>query len=86
MKSFLRNLPLRSSNQILNKHISSKEIMPACMSLRNGKSCGSDSILDEMFYIYMPVSVKTGLNEIEMKIQKTALRESIVFSECFLNN
>ena len=31
-----------------------------------------------------PVSVKTGLNNIEMKINKTALRESISFSECFL--
>ena len=29
-------------------------------------------------------TVKTGLNDIEMKIQITALRESINFSECFL--
>ena len=35
-------------------------------------------------YIYEPVSVKTGLNDIEMKIHITALRESINFSECFL--
>ena len=35
-------------------------------------------------YIYEPVSVKTGLNDMEMKIQKTALRESINLSECFL--
>ena len=34
-------------------------------------------------YIYMPVSVKTGLNDIEMKIQKTALQGNINFSECF---
>ena len=27
-------------------------------------------------YIYEPVSLKTGLNDIEMKIQITALRES----------
>ena len=38
------------------------------------------------FYLNLnePVSVKTGLNDIEMKIQITALRESISFSECFL--
>ena len=34
--------------------------------------------------IYEPVSVKTRLNDIEMKIQITALRESIDFSECLL--
>ena len=28
--------------------------------------------------------MKTGLNDIEMKIQITALQESINFSECFL--
>ena len=33
---------------------------------------------------FEPVSEKTGLNDIEMKIQITALRESINFSECFL--
>ena len=33
---------------------------------------------------YEPVSVKTGLNDIEMKNQITALRESINLSECFL--
>ena len=35
-------------------------------------------------YIYEPVSVKTGLNDTEMKIMITELRESINFSECFL--
>ena len=34
--------------------------------------------------IFEPVFVKTGLNDTEMKIQITALRESINFSECFL--
>ena len=33
---------------------------------------------------FEPISVKTGLNDIEKKIQITALRESITFSECFL--
>ena len=28
--------------------------------------------------------MKSGLNDIEMKIQITALRESVNFSECFL--
>ena len=28
--------------------------------------------------------MKTGLNDIEMKIQITAFRESTIFSECFL--
>ena len=35
-------------------------------------------------YKIEPVSVKTGLNDIEMKIQKTILRERINFFECFL--
>ena len=34
--------------------------------------------------IYELVSVKTGLNDIEMKIQITAQPERIYFSECFL--
>ena len=34
-------------------------------------------------YKIEPVSVKTGLNDIEMKIQKTILRERINFFECF---
>ena len=38
----------------------------------------------DYIYIIEPVSVKTGLNDIEMKIQITALRASINFSECFL--
>ena len=35
-------------------------------------------------HIFEPVSVKTGLNDIKMKIQVTTLRESINLSECFL--
>ena len=34
--------------------------------------------------LYMSVVLTIGLNDIEMKIQTTPLRESINFSECFL--
>ena len=34
--------------------------------------------------LYMSVVLTIGLNDIEMKIQITPLRESINFSECFL--
>ena len=37
-----------------------------------------------IYNVCEPVSVKTGLNDIEMKIKITALPESINFSECFL--
>ena len=52
--------------------------------LSGRKEIGNYDYFSSHIYIYEPVSVKTGLNDIKMKIQKTALRESINFSECFL--
>ena len=40
-------------------------------------------IISPYIYIYEPISVKTGLNDTEMKIQITAFQKSISFSECF---
>ena len=56
MKSMLRDFPLPPPSEVLYKYISSKEILSACKTLCNGKSSGSDSILNEMlkygaFYI-----------------------------------
>ena len=48
MKSILSELEIPSSHSILDKNISSKEIISACQKLRNGNSNGSDSILNEL--------------------------------------